>query len=84
VTWLCDEFRECPPDADKTTVTLYTRAWVWHMFATVMFPDDIGDVAFWMYIPALADWSKVGSYSRDSAMLAYLYLHLCEVCRCRG
>jgi hypothetical protein len=27
--------------ADDSTVTLYTRAWVWHMFATVQFPDGM-------------------------------------------
>jgi hypothetical protein len=28
VMWLHEEFRECPRDADKAIVTLYTRAWV--------------------------------------------------------
>jgi hypothetical protein len=26
VMWLCEEFRECPSDADKATVTLYVKA----------------------------------------------------------
>jgi hypothetical protein len=26
--WMCAEFRECPPDADDATVTVYARAWV--------------------------------------------------------
>jgi hypothetical protein len=45
VLWLREEFCECPPDDDEATVTMYTRAWVWHMFATVLFPDSTGDVA---------------------------------------
>jgi hypothetical protein len=28
VMWIHEEFRECPRDADKAIVTLYTRAWV--------------------------------------------------------
>jgi hypothetical protein len=51
MTWLCEEFHECPTGADEATVTLYIRAWVWHMFATMLFPDSTGDMASWMYIP---------------------------------
>jgi hypothetical protein len=43
MTWLRDEFCGCPPDADEATVTMYARSWVWHMFATVLFPDSTGD-----------------------------------------
>jgi hypothetical protein len=43
VTWLLEEFCEFPLDVDETTVTMYTRAWVWHMFAIVLFPDSMGD-----------------------------------------
>jgi hypothetical protein len=25
VSWLCEEFHECPPDADEATVTMYAR-----------------------------------------------------------
>jgi hypothetical protein len=45
MTWMREEFRECPQDADKATVTLYARAWVLHMFDTVLFPDSTGDAA---------------------------------------
>jgi hypothetical protein len=45
VSLLREEFRECPPDADEATVTMYAKAWVWHMFATVLFPDSTWDVA---------------------------------------
>jgi hypothetical protein len=84
MSWLCEEFCECPPDADEATVTMYTRAWVSHMFATVLFPDSTGDAASWMYILALAHWHEVGSYSWGSTVLAYLYRQLCDACRRRG
>jgi hypothetical protein len=73
MSWLREEFRECHPNADKATVITYARAWVWHMFATVLFPDSTGDAASWMYIPALAHWHEVGPYSWGSAVLVYLY-----------
>jgi hypothetical protein len=84
MTWLHEEFHECPPDVDEATMTMYTRAWVWHMFATVLFPDGTGDAASCMYIPALAHWHETSSYSWGSAVLAYLYHQLCDACRCRG
>jgi hypothetical protein len=84
VSWLHEEFCECPPDADEATMTMYARAWVWHMFATVLFPDSTGDVAFWMYIPALVHSHEVSSYSWGLAVLVYLYHQLCDACRRRG
>jgi hypothetical protein len=54
VSWLREEFRECPPDADEATVTMYAKAWDWHIFATVLFSDGTRDAASWLYIPALA------------------------------
>jgi hypothetical protein len=36
VLWLCEEFCKCPPDADEANVTMYARARVWNMFATVL------------------------------------------------
>jgi hypothetical protein len=42
VSWLHEEFHECPPDADEAIVTMYATAWVWHMFATMLFPDSTG------------------------------------------
>jgi hypothetical protein len=45
VLWLREEFCECHPDVDEATMTMYARAWVWHMFAIVLFPDSMGDAA---------------------------------------
>jgi hypothetical protein len=82
--WLHEEFRKCPLGADEPTVTLYARAWVWHIFATVLFPHSTGDVASWMYILALVDWNEAGSYNWGSTVLVYLYHHLCDAYRRRG
>jgi hypothetical protein len=44
VNWLREEFCECPPGANEATVTLYARARVWHMFATVLLPYGTCDM----------------------------------------
>jgi hypothetical protein len=36
-------------------MTLYARAWVWHMFATVLLLDNTGGVVSWMCIPTISD-----------------------------
>jgi hypothetical protein len=45
VRWLHEEFQECSQDANEAIVTPYAKAWVWHMFATVLFVDSTGDAA---------------------------------------
>jgi hypothetical protein len=80
ISWLQQEFGICPDNANVETVSYQVRAWVWHMFATMLFPDGTGDMALWMYIQCLADWDEAGSFSWGSVVLAYLYRQLYEAC----
>jgi len=81
ISWLRQNFGQCPDHADEQTVTYYCRAWIMHLFYCVMFPDATGDTASWMYLPCLTDWDTAGGYSWGSAVLGYLYRQLCEACR---
>ncbi|WVZ85625.1 hypothetical protein U9M48_032527, partial [Paspalum notatum var. saurae] len=81
LSWLRARFGECPDEADHATVTYHCRAWVLHMFGSVLFPDGTGDSASWMYIHCLRDWDDAGQYNWGSAVLAFLYRQLCEACR---
>lgn len=83
LVWLRERFGICPVDADEDTVSFHARAWILHMFGTVLFPDATGDIASWMFIPCLMDWDQAGTYSWGSAVLAFLYRQLCEACRRR-
>jgi hypothetical protein len=78
--WIREQFGECPPDADEATVDYYCRAWLLHMFGTVLFPDGTGDTASWMYIPCLWNWDNAGNLNWGSAVLAFLYRQLNEAC----
>jgi hypothetical protein len=75
------EFAQCPPWVDEQTVQYYCRAWILHLFGSVLFPDGTGDTASWMWIHCLTDWDQTGHYSWGSAVLAFLYHQLCEACR---
>jgi hypothetical protein len=79
--WLRQHFQECPEDADELMVSRYARAWIWHLFGSVLFPDATGDCASWMFLPCLRNWDVAGTYSWGSAVLAFLYRQLCLACR---
>jgi hypothetical protein len=81
ITWLRDNFGQCPVPADEQTVTYYCRAWILHLFGCVLFPDGTGDTTSWMYVPCLTDWHTAGGYSWGSAVLGFLYRQLCEASR---
>lgn len=81
LAWLRQSFGECPAAADDQTVSYYCRAWVLHLFGSVLFPDATGDSASWMFLPCLTDWDMAGGYSWASAVLSFLYRQLCEACR---
>ncbi|CAN6200537.1 unnamed protein product [Urochloa humidicola] len=81
IAWLREAFGQCPVDANEETIGYYCRAWILHLFGCILFPDGTGDAASWMYIHCLTDWDQAGMYSWASAVLAFLYRHLCEACR---
>jgi len=81
LSWLRENFGECPEDANANTVIFYCRAWILHLFGSVLFPDSTGDSASWMYLPYLTDWDTAGGYSWGSTVLGFLYRNLCEACR---
>ena len=80
ISWLRQNFGQCPNFADKHTVNYYCRAWIMHLFGCVLFPDGMGDTASWMYLPCLTDWDMAGGYSWASRVLGFLYRQLCEAC----
>lgn len=79
--WLRTTFSHCPQDADDLTVDRYCRAYVLYYFGSVLFPDSGGDMASWMWLRLLGDWTEAGQYSWGSAALAWLYRQLCDACQ---
>ena len=43
LSWLRENFGECPEDANPETVSFYSRAWILHLFGSVLFPDSTGE-----------------------------------------
>jgi hypothetical protein len=62
LTWLRQSFGVCPPGADEQTVGYHYRAWIIHIFGSILFPDVMGDNVSWMFLPCLIDWDTTGGY----------------------
>ena len=45
ISWLREEFTQCPEEVDEETVGYYCKAWILHLFACVLFLDATGDSA---------------------------------------
>ena len=67
--------------ADEQTVGYHCRAWILHLFGSVLFLDVTSDNASWMFLPCLTDWDTTGGYNLASGVLAFLYKQFCEACR---
>lgn len=76
--WLKKHFYELPEDADDLTVERHVRAYILSLLCGVLFPDGTGRMSL-IYLPLIADLSRVGTYSWGSAVLAFLYRSLCSV-----
>jgi len=63
ISWLWQEFAQCPAQAYEETIGYYCRAWILHLFTYVLFPDAMGDTTPWMWIHCLTDWDQAGLYS---------------------
>ena len=63
ISWLRQNFGQCPDFVDEQTVIYYCRAWIMHLFGCVLFPDGMGDTVSWMYLPYLTNWDTIGGYN---------------------
>ena len=55
ISWLREEFAQCPEETDEEIVGYYCMAWILHLFAYVLFLDTTGDTASWMWVHCLTD-----------------------------
>uniref|UniRef100_K3XEQ6 Aminotransferase-like plant mobile domain-containing protein n=1 Tax=Setaria italica TaxID=4555 RepID=K3XEQ6_SETIT len=76
--WLKKNFYELPDEADDMTVERHVRAYILSLLCGVLFPDGTGRMSL-IYLPLIADLSRVSTYSWGSAVLAFLYRSLCSV-----
>uniref|UniRef100_A0ACD5UDW2 Uncharacterized protein n=1 Tax=Avena sativa TaxID=4498 RepID=A0ACD5UDW2_AVESA len=77
-TWIIQNFKICPEDADEETIKTYTRVYVWYIITRTLFPDSSGDRAQWHWLKLLVFFDS--TFSWGSAALAWLYRQLDDAC----
>jgi len=70
-TWIINNFKHCPAEADDALVRTYARVYIWYVLTRTLFSDSKGNVAPWIYLKALTVLDK--RWSWGTAALAFLY-----------
>uniref|UniRef100_A0ACD5Z1L0 Uncharacterized protein n=1 Tax=Avena sativa TaxID=4498 RepID=A0ACD5Z1L0_AVESA len=70
-SWIRQNFKNCPEDADEETVMTYARVYVWYIITRTLFPDSSGDRAQWHWLKVLT--VSDSKFSWGSTVLAWMY-----------
>ncbi|RYR46321.1 hypothetical protein Ahy_A07g032064 [Arachis hypogaea] len=74
-----ETFGECPAGADEETVRRFARAYIMMLLGTQLFADKFGNRIHIRWLPYVARLEEMGTYSWESAALAWLYRCMCRV-----
>ncbi|KAL8486129.1 hypothetical protein ACS0TY_023010 [Phlomoides rotata] len=74
----CGAMTEIANDTDQEIVDQYARGCVLLMIGSYMMPDSSRSHVSLLYLQAIENIAHAGTYSWDSAVLAYLYRELCN------
>ncbi|RYQ91101.1 hypothetical protein Ahy_B09g096956 isoform D [Arachis hypogaea] len=72
-------FRVLPEDVTEDTVRIYARAYIMLLLSTKLFGDKSANRVHIQWLPFMANFDDMGSYSWGSAALAWLYRCMCRV-----
>lgn len=81
-TWLLSEFKNVPEGASNKQLKQYCRAYLMMLIGGVILPDKSSNRVNIKYLPLLARFDRIGSYSWGSACLTNLYRMLCKTATC--
>ncbi|RYQ91096.1 hypothetical protein Ahy_B09g096956 isoform B [Arachis hypogaea] len=74
-----ERFRVLPEDVTEDTVRIYARAYIMLLLSTKLFGDKSANRVHIQWLPFMANFDDMGSYSWGSAALAWLYRCMCRV-----
>ncbi|XP_072087060.1 serine/threonine-protein phosphatase 7 long form homolog [Arachis hypogaea] len=78
-TWFHKRFRVLPADASEETVRIYAHGYIMMLLLTQLFMDKSGNRVHLWWLPFVARFDDIGSYSWGTAALAWLYRCMCRV-----
>jgi hypothetical protein len=73
LSWLKDNFSECPDDASFEEVERRTRAYLLYLVGSTIFSTTTGNKVPVMYLPLFEDFDDAGTFAWGAAALAFLY-----------
>ncbi|XP_017635661.1 protein MAIN-LIKE 2-like [Gossypium arboreum] len=78
LAWLRANFKQLSSTATEQEVMYTARAYIMQLIGGILLPNNTSNRVHLKYLPLLEDFSRAGSYSLGSAVLAALYYELCH------
>ncbi|RYR72262.1 hypothetical protein Ahy_A02g006463 [Arachis hypogaea] len=75
--WLRTRLQQMPLDLDDNGLMQYARCYILYLLGGVLLPDKANNTVYVRYLPLLAEYDAIGTYSWGSAVLCWLYRAMC-------
>ncbi|QHO00311.1 uncharacterized protein DS421_13g405440 [Arachis hypogaea] len=72
--WLRTRLQQMPLELDDNGLMQYARCYILYLLGGVLLPDKANNTVHVRYLPLLADFDAIGTYSWGSAVLCWLYV----------
>ncbi|XP_020972880.1 protein MAIN-LIKE 1-like [Arachis ipaensis] len=75
--WLRTRLQQMPLNLDDNGLMQYARCYILYLLGGVLLPDKANNTVHVRYLPLLAEYDAIGTYSWGSAVLCWLYRAMC-------
>ncbi|XP_016194937.1 protein MAIN-LIKE 1-like [Arachis ipaensis] len=75
--WLRTRLQQMPLDLEDNGLMQYARCYILYLLGGVLLPDKANNTVHVRYLPLLADYDAICTYSWGSAVLCWLYRAMC-------
>ncbi|RYR05640.1 hypothetical protein Ahy_B06g085477 [Arachis hypogaea] len=77
VDWLRSRLQQMPLDSPEEALVRYPRCYIMYLLGGVLLPDKANNTVHVRYLPLLANYEAISTYSLGSAVLCWLYRGMC-------
>ncbi|QHN87188.1 uncharacterized protein DS421_16g552870 [Arachis hypogaea] len=75
--WLRSRLQQMPLDSPEEALVRYARCYIMYLLGGVLRPDKANNTVHVRYLPLLANYEAISTYSWGSAVLCWLYRGMC-------
>ncbi|QHN98144.1 uncharacterized protein DS421_18g633510 [Arachis hypogaea] len=76
--WLRTRLQQMPLDLEDNGLMQYARCYILYLLGGVLLPDKANNTVHVRYLPLLADYDAICTYSWGSTILCWLYRAICH------